>query len=303
MLDVALQRGNVDLRAQRGLGNGDGNLTVQIVAVTLKNSMGAHRDLNDEIACRPTHLALTALTAQRNALTAVNAGRDGDGQLASLALQSRATAFLTGGLDVLAGAAALFAGGLGLEGHASHPLNRYTLTRATAIRAGLSRGACLSTAAGAGGALVQAVVVHILLATKGRLLEGQRDAGQHVVAPLRAGTTRRTAAERTAEDAAENIAKVAEITKAAAEAATAVSAGRGVKGRVTKLVVLRLLLGIREDGVSLVDLLEVLFRLGITGVEVRVIFLGQLAIGALDGVRIGGLVKAQYLVIVSLCHV
>src|SRR5699024_9322414 len=47
-------------------------------------------------------------------------------------------------------------------------------------------------------------------------------------------------------------------------------------------VVLLTLLGVGEDGVGLAHVLELLLRLGIPGVAVRVVLLGELAVGLLD---------------------
>ena len=203
---------------------------------------------------------------------------------------------------------ALLAGGLGLEGHAAHALVHNALTRAAAVGTGLGTRACLGTRAVTGRALVETVVADLLLTSEGRLLKGQSHPRAHVVAPLRAvSALGGAAAEGTAEDTAENIAQITEVTEAAAKAASAVSASvstarGGIKGCVAVLVVLCLFICVRQDGVGLVDLLEVLFRLGISGVQVGMVFLRQLTVRPLDGVRVGGFIEAQYLVVVSLCQ-
>ena len=305
MLGGALQGGDVDLSTQGGLGDRDGHLAVDVGTVTLEDVVRADSYLNDQISRRAAVLALAALISQSDALAVVDTGRDGDGELAVLPLQSRSAAFLAGGLDELARSAALLAGGLGLEGHPAHALDHHSLTRAAAVGTGLGGGAGLGTRAVAGGALVETVVGDVLLAAEDGLLKGQGHPHAHVVAPLGAVSALGAAAKAAAEDAAENIAEIAEVPESAAKAA-AVAAARsrgGVKGRVAELVVLGLLVGVRQDGVGLVDLLEVLFRLGVAGVQVGMVFLGQLTVRPLDGVRVGALVEAQYLVVVSLCHV
>ena len=93
-------------------------------------------------------------------------------------------------------------------------------------------------------------------------------------------------------------AKAAEI----AEAARAEALAR-VEGRVAVLVVLRLLVGVAQDLIGLADLLEPLLAGLVAGVQVRMILLGQLAVGLADLVVRGALLQAQDLVVISfLCH-
>src|SRR5690606_29519398 len=58
-------------------------------------------------------------------------------------------------------------------------------------------------------------------------------------------------------------------------------------GHGTQGVVLLALLGVGEHRVGLADLLELRLSLGVPGVVVRVVGAGELAIGLLDGGRIG----------------
>ena len=74
VLDGALQSGDVDLGAQRGLGDGDGYLAVDVHAVPLENAVGADGHLNDQISRRTAVLALAALTPQSDALAVVDSG-------------------------------------------------------------------------------------------------------------------------------------------------------------------------------------------------------------------------------------
>ena len=62
VLDRTLQGGHVDLRAQSGLGDGDGHLALDVHAVPLENAVGTNHDLDDEIPRGASVLALAALT-------------------------------------------------------------------------------------------------------------------------------------------------------------------------------------------------------------------------------------------------
>ncbi len=264
--------------------------------------MRAHGHENDQIACRPAVPALTALPAQGDTLPVVNAGGNRDGQTAVLTLQSGAPALGAGRLDVAPGAAAFLTGGLGLEGHPAHPLNHNALTGAAAVRAGLGGGSGFRAGTVARGTFMQARVVDFLFAAGDCLLKAQHQAHLHVLPTLGTRAPRRTAAaECTAENAAEYVAQIAEIGKAAVPAA---GARRWVEGCLAELVILCLLVRVGQHGVCLVDLLEVLLGIRIAGVQVGVILLGELAVGALDRLRIGAPVYAEYLIIISVfCHI
>ena len=87
-------------------------------------------------------------------------------------------------------------------------------------------------------------------------------------------------------------------SRAVAAAHTAV-----FKGGVTVLVVLRLFLLVGEDGICLVDLFELLFRLFISRVDVGMILLCELVICFFDCGSVGVFIDAEHFIIVSLiCH-
>ena len=79
---------------------------------------------------------------------------------------------------------------------------------------------------------------------------------------------------------------------------TAISGHSGM----TKSVVPRTLVGVTQDLVGFGGFLEVLFRLLVAGVAVRVKFKGLLAVGFLYRLFIGILFDAQDLVIISFRH-
>ena len=91
-----------------------------------------------------------------------------------------------------------------------------------------------------------------------------------------------TAAESTAEKAAEDVAQVAKVEAAAVSAAPGSRAVVRIHPGEAELVVPGFFLGIGQDLIGLVDLLELLLGFFITGVHVRVVFPGQLFICFFD---------------------
>ena len=72
------------------------------------------------------------------------------------------------------------------------------------------------------------------------------------------------------------------------------------EGLVTKLVIALLLRFIRQHAVGLGCLFELLFGSLVTRILVRVVLHGQLAVGALDRVRIRGALDTEHFVVVAL---
>ena len=87
------------------------------------------------------------------------------------------------------------------------------------------------------------------------------------------------AAAAEAENVAETGEDIAEISETAAKSAeTAAEACVGVKGCMTVLIVLLPLFLVGEDFIGLVGLLEAFFAGLVAGMQVRVVFLGDLAV-------------------------
>jgi len=209
-------------------------------------------------------------------------------------------------VDDAAGAPALLAGAAAGEHAHGRPLLHLHLSAAVAVGAYLRCGARLTAAALAGGALLAALHGHVLFAAEGRLLERDGHAGADALAPLgRVGVPPLLAAESAAEEAAEDVAQIAEVE--AARAAVCAACARpvaGVNAREAELVVPRLLLRIAEHLVGLVDLLELLLGLLVAGVHVRVVLPRQLFVCFFDLVLRCALADAENLIIISLflCH-
>ena len=148
---------------------------------------------------------------------------------------------------------------------------------------------------------MQARVVDFLLAAGNCLLKAQRQTHLHILAALGTRAPRRSAAaESTAENAPENITKIPEVGKAAA--VSVAGARRRIERCLAELIVL-CLVRVGQHGVRLVDLLEVLLGIRVAGVQIGVILFGELAVGALDRLRIGVPVYAEYFIVISVfCH-
>ena len=172
-----------------------------------------------------------------------------------------------------------------------------------ALRADLRRRAGGAAGALAVRALLDAADVDLLLAAERRLFKGDVQAHAQVFAPARAAALGLPAAEAAAEDiakdipeaAAENVAKAAE----AAETGAAGAAGGRVERRMAELVILRALVGIGQHLVGLVDLLEALLAFLIARMQVRVVGLGQLAVGFFDLVLGCTLFDTEHFIIIS----
>ena len=175
-----------------------------------------------------------------------------------------------------------------------------------AVRADLGRGAVGTAGAVTDRAGLIAVHADLFLAAEGRLLKADGHTQADALAPLgRIGVPALSGAEATAKEAAENIPQIAKV-----EAAGTVSTAAGprsvvrVHTRKAELVITGFFIRVRENLIGLVDLLELLLRLFIVRIQVRVILPGHLLICFFDLVLRGALIDAQDLVIITFfrCH-
>ena len=219
-------------------------------------------------------------------------------------------------MDDLAAAAALFARAARLHHAEGGALRGAHAAGALAVRADLRRRAGGAAGALAVRTLLDAADVDLLLAAERRLFKGDIQAHAQVFAPARAGAdvlaahggVRRTlraaeaaeaAAENVAEAAAENVTEdIAEAAEAAKPGAAGAAGGR-VERRMAELVILRALVGIGQHLVGLVDLLEALLAFFIARMQVRVVGLGQLAVGFFDLVLGCAFFDTEHFIIIS----
>src|SRR5437879_7512987 len=110
-----------------------------------------------------------------------------------------------------------------------------------------------------------------------RILEREVDLDLEIAAPL--GARLRSSPAAVAEEASEEIAEVVDVEVAEVDVA-ALRASPPIRG--AEGVVLLALLGIRENVVGALDLLEALLGVRIARIAVRVVLAGELGVGVLD---------------------
>ena len=208
--------------------------------------------------------------------------------------------------DDSAAAAALRARLIGLHGHAHEILLGAHGAGAVAVRTGLGARALLCAASMAGAARFDAGEGDLAFTAESRVLKADLDLADDVLALRRTSSAagrRRAAAEEIAED-------IAEIPEAAEAAASKSAEARvrieiRVDAREAVLVVPGLFIGVGQNLIRLVDLLELFLGGLVAGVLIGVVFHGQLAVGLFD-LGVGRVfLDAQHLVIISfvlICH-
>ena len=243
--------------------------------------MLAHAHRHHQIAVGAAVAACAALAADPQGLTVVDTGGDLHLGLEAAADFALALAAGAGGLDDLAGAAAVGTDAVGLHGHAHEALLGADRAPAVAAQTGLHRASRFGAAAAAAVAVFNTGGGDLLFCAEGGLLKGDFHPLADVLTPC-GGVGAAAGGPSAAEEAAEQVAQVAEI----AESAEGIAAGGAcVEIRVyagkAELVIAGALVGIGEDLVGLVDLLE--FGLGVRlVVDVGVILGRQLAVCPLD---------------------
>src|SRR5207253_5499300 len=145
-LHLAVQRGHLDVRAHRGLGEADRYLADDLGVLADEDGMLLHVHDDVQISGRTAALAGLALAGQLEARAGVDAGRDLHGEHALVPHLAGALADLARIGDHLAGAGAVAARPRDLE----EALREAQLPRAVAGGAGLGRGARATAGAPAG---------------------------------------------------------------------------------------------------------------------------------------------------------
>ncbi len=137
------------------------------------------------------------------------------------------------------------------------------------------------TAGFVGGAwrLFFALHFNFFLNALGNFLEAQTYTNAQITAFGPALSATESTAKSTTEGATENIAKLTEYVIHIHATTTKTTT---FKGLMTKLIVARLFIGIAEHLISLCGLFKVFFSLCVSGVFIRMIFNGLLAISLLD---------------------
>src|SRR6185503_5871169 len=278
-LEAAVERRDLDLGAERGLGDADRHLAHEVRALAREDRMLLDVEHDVEVTRRPAVIAGLALAAELQPRAGVDAGGDlhvdrvGHAPRAgTLALRARVG-------DDLTMAVALPARLRDRE----EPLLEAHLSGAVALGAGLRRRPRLGTASPARLAAREARHRERFLAAATCLDERDLELVLEVgtAACARATTAGSPGPEEVAEQVTEDVVEA----RGEVEAAGATLLERGMP----EPIVLRAALGIGQDLVGLVDLFEALFGLGARiRILVRVILEGELSVGSLELLVVGG---------------
>src|SRR5262249_27769789 len=273
--DRALERRDLDLRAQRRLGDRHRHVHHQVVAPALVQAARRDVGLDDQVARGAAAQAGLAAPALADLRAGLDPGRDRHLLGAPHLAHAGAVACLAGVVDDRAGAPAGRAGlAHDLEAAEAAPDD------AAACGAEVRRGPRLGAAAVAGRAGLGHVDRDLDLRALHRLLERDAHRRLDVLAPAGAGLALGAAAPA-AEHAAEDVPEVelAEVERLAAvpRARAAARPGHRLAG-----VVAPALLRAGQPVVRVGALLEALLGLRVVGVAVGVVLARELAVGLLD---------------------
>src|SRR5581483_9366947 len=270
-----VERGDLDLGAERRLRDVDRQVEEQVVALAAEIAVLLHVDIDVQVARRAAGAARLALAGQPDLRAVVNARGHRHPQAPRGRHPPAAAAGVAGrGHDAALALAAVTQADVHelaedrLRGAAQ-------LAGAAAARTGGRVGARLQAAAATGLARLVARDLQLLLAAEDRLLEGQRQLVPQVGAALgaRAPVARgRAGAEERLEDVLET---------EAAKSAEAARPKRRLGAHVAKAVIHCPLVAVAQHLVGLGDLLEALRRAGLL-VAIRMVFQRLLAVGAAD---------------------
>ncbi len=298
----AVDAGHLDMPAEGRLRHAQGHADEDVRTLALEDRVRAQRDVDIEVAGGRAAQAGLALAGQADAGAVLDAGRDGDVERALALHAPRPLADLAGVLDDAPGPAAGGAGALDQE----EALLRADLSRALAARAGLRAGGGGTLGPGALARLAgdRGGDADIGLRTGEGFLEADLDLGAQV-GPAAGGAAARAAAPaaEAAEHFLEDVLEGAAEGVAAAAAEAAGTAGAALfEGGVAEAVIGGALLGVLQDVVGLVQLLELGLGVLVALVAVGVPLHGELAIGLLQVLLAGVAGDAQHLVEVTLLH-
>ena len=211
-LYLTVERGNLDLRAERRSRKGYVLIKEHRRALALKPCVGLHEHRYQQIAGRAAVYAGVALSAQRYGLSVVDAGRDADAHLVLAADAADAVAGAARAMDDLAATLALTTARVLLHHTERRALRGFHLTRALAVGADLGSRARGAACALAVGALLNARYEHFLFDAERRFLKLYVHVCAQIFALARSVRVLTAATAAEAENVAEYIAKAAEIT-------------------------------------------------------------------------------------------
>src|SRR2546422_30918 len=275
--DLAPQRRHLDRRAQRRLGRGERQREMQVVALALE--LRIRRDGDDQIEVAAAAGPAAAFAGHPHLLARAHAGRDAHVDVAARALPARAVTRRT---RLAANVAAAVAGGAGLV-----QLERERLARAVERLVQRDLDARLDVLAAPPTPGPRAAAAE----------EGFAAAAPESN-PTAAGLAgARPARSEVAEDRAEEVGEVSGVPVLDRETARLLTRGllRIALPVGTEGVVATALLGVGQDLVRLVDLLEACV---LTFVDVGMVLTGELPVRGLDGLVVRLSVDAQDLIVI-----
>ncbi len=285
----AVEGGDLDFAAQGCGGETDWHLAMQVVTIALEDGVLLDVNLHVEIPRRPTVDTGFAMAAMTQAHAVIDPRRNLHFE-GLLPLDAPRAAAGGAGLRNDAAAAMAFGAGL-LDGE--EPLLYTNLPRSATSWAGLRLGAGFCAAAVAGVAFFQCRNADGLLGAASGFLQRDLEVVAQVGASIdiRAASTPSAASKDVAKDISEGIGKAVE----ALAASTAAAHGR-VDASMAVAVVGGALVGIGQDLIGFLGLLELVLSVLAVRVAVRMIFHGQLAVGLFQLVLRGVAIDAEDLV-------
>jgi hypothetical protein len=285
---LTFKSGDANLGSQRGLAERHRNYAVQIRPFALKERMLLDVQDHVEIACRAAKSSGFTQTGKTDARTIFDSG--GNFGLHGSLPQNPALPFALGA-RIGDDAASALTSGTG-AGHAEEPL---LVAHLSTPRAGAAGDRRLTLSGARTAAIFTGLVAangDLSLFAENRLFKFQGD----ILAQVRAALSACAAAT-----AAEEIAKAEKVAENLAEIVEdgGIDPARSANSGVTEAVVGGALVGIRQDGVGFAALFELLFRVGIIGVTVRVKLQRQFAVGAFDLLIAGPAGNPEDLVVIA----
>jgi hypothetical protein len=286
----AVKGEHVEFGAESGLGDIDRNGAVEVVFTPLKDGMFLDLEYDEEVARGASVGSGLTFVGEAEAGAIVDAGGDGDAELAVDPLEAITGALGAGFANQLAAAAA------GAAGLADGEKALLEQDFAAAFAGGALGEAVVGIGAGAFAqdALFGAGHLDFGAHTANGVFEGDFEVVAEVFALAGAGSAAAAPAA-----AAEQVAKAEEVSENVAEVAKGfrIEAGRSAGGAADALVAVavvgRALLRIGEYTVGFGGLFELLFGSLVVGVPVGVILQGELAVGGLQRRFVGAFAQAQ----------
>src|SRR5262249_9912634 len=290
---LAVHRWNLDLRSERGLGNGDRHRAVDVVALTLEVRVLADSRDYVEIARRTAVRAGVSLARHSDSRTGIDSRRDFSADAFGLWNIARPSAGRT-----LAGHFARSVAVLATRRVAD---DARALSRALTHRA---RSRRLSRLAGAVTRLARLAPIDLEPDRRFAhcFFKAHRYRVFDVASSRRLRSTARTLAADAAEDLGEDIFEICRAKVGKIKTNASGSSGRRLLRVIAEAIVDLALFWIRQNFKRLGDLFEPLFGLFVAGIDVGMVPPGQPPVGLLDVLGLRRPRYAECLVVVGARH-